>query len=260
MPDFSHYTNYAKNSGFSEVVFGAQAPVLEVELNELQEIINTKMQYLCSFIGTSVFPVNNGGIDFNAETLTLTITNCVVMCNGLFAFIPSASVVLSDENKVAYIRLLRKMVDRYSALKEYGVVSGDPIQNTIMDTRVGVETSRRFITEVSLSASATVPSKPDDEVVEYIKVGTLAGGPSVPGGDPDDSDSETGGGTSTSYRFEFSSLGGSLSETVIEVEKKVEDILSSLTVMQTKVDFNSDIEGVTISNVLTSLTGGDSGS
>ena len=56
MPDFSKLTNYAKNSGFSEVVFGAQAPVLEVELNELQEIINTKMQYLCSFIGTSVFP------------------------------------------------------------------------------------------------------------------------------------------------------------------------------------------------------------
>lgn len=256
MPDFSKFTNYAKNSGFSEVVFGAQAPVLEVELNELQEIINTKMQYLCSFIGTSVFPVNNGGINFNAETLTLTITNCVVMCNGLFAFIPSASVVLSDENKVAYIRLLRKMVDRYSALKEYGVVSGDPIQNTIMDTRVGVETSRRFITEVSLSASATVPTKPDDEVVEYIKVGTLAGGTVVPGEDDD----STGGGTSTAYRFEFSSLGGSLSETVIEVEKKVEDILSSLTVMQTKVDFNSDIEGVTISNVLTPLTGGDSGS
>ena len=38
---FEKYTNYTDNAGVSGVVFGSEKPVLEVELNEMQEIQKT---------------------------------------------------------------------------------------------------------------------------------------------------------------------------------------------------------------------------
>ena len=40
---FDKYTNYKENAGVSSVIFGAEKPVLEVEMNEVQEIQKTRM-------------------------------------------------------------------------------------------------------------------------------------------------------------------------------------------------------------------------
>ena len=41
MANFDKYANYRDDAGVSSVVFGANSPVLEVELNEMQEIQKT---------------------------------------------------------------------------------------------------------------------------------------------------------------------------------------------------------------------------
>ena len=38
MADFTNVSNFNKDAGFNKVKFGADAPLLEVELNELQDI------------------------------------------------------------------------------------------------------------------------------------------------------------------------------------------------------------------------------
>ena len=44
MASFDKYTNYKDNAGVSSVVFGAEKPLLEVEMNEVQEIQKTMLR------------------------------------------------------------------------------------------------------------------------------------------------------------------------------------------------------------------------
>ena len=44
MASFDVYSNYKDNAGVSGVVFGAEKPVLEVEVNEVQEIQKTMLR------------------------------------------------------------------------------------------------------------------------------------------------------------------------------------------------------------------------
>lgn len=61
MTSFDKYSNYAENTAHSSIVFGADKPVLEVELNELQQIINTKLSRIITAILESMV---------EAETIT----------------------------------------------------------------------------------------------------------------------------------------------------------------------------------------------
>ena len=44
MASFDKYTNHRDNAGVSGVVFGAEKPLLEVEMNEVQEIQKSMFQ------------------------------------------------------------------------------------------------------------------------------------------------------------------------------------------------------------------------
>nr|DAO15483.1 MAG TPA: protein of unknown function (DUF4815) [Caudoviricetes sp.] len=170
MPDFSKYSNYSERKAFNGVVFGANAPVLEVELNEVQQIADTKFKRMMGVIGNSVIPMSNGSISFSGNTLTLT--NCVVMSSGFSAFIKSSSVELSSTNKYAYIKLEEKVFDGKATIKEYGNTAGVNTSNTMVDNRVGAETSRRRIVLVTMVAGASVPSGTD--TTSYVVIGELS--------------------------------------------------------------------------------------
>ena len=171
MADFTKYSNYNEETSFSGVTFGANAPVLEVEVNELQEINDTKFKRLTNIIGSCVHPMSNGNISYNGTTKVLTLTNCVAIVDGYSVFIDSATVTLSAANKYAYLKLEEKTVNGTSTLKRYGNTNGSVISNPIYDARLGHETTRRRIIVVTIYAGSSVPS--DSDAVKYIQIGEL---------------------------------------------------------------------------------------
>ena len=54
MSDFNKYSNYTEESSFSSVVFGSNRPLLEVELNEVQQIINSKLNKIMKALGVKI--------------------------------------------------------------------------------------------------------------------------------------------------------------------------------------------------------------
>ena len=85
MADFTKYTNYTEDTSFSGVIVGANAPVLEVELNEIQEIQNTKFRRIMQSIGDGVFITSDGSVTLSSNIVT--VTNCAIVSEGFLAFI-----------------------------------------------------------------------------------------------------------------------------------------------------------------------------
>ena len=90
---FEKYSNYSESSSFSSVVFGAEKPLLEVELNELQQIINTKLSRIMKVLGTCVIPLSNDSITFDSSSKMVFISDCLILeKSGLTAYVGSAKV------------------------------------------------------------------------------------------------------------------------------------------------------------------------
>lgn len=172
MPDFSRRSNYSENESFDSVRFGANAGVLEVEMNEVQDITRTKVKRIHDAIGAGVYASSNGSISFNESTKVLTLTNCVAISGGLSVTIPSKQVTLSATNKCAYVKLeFADNITYGDTLKAYGDTGGANVSNTIKDSRSSEETSRRGIVKFTLTAAASVPANTDS--VTYAPIGTL---------------------------------------------------------------------------------------
>lgn len=215
MPDFGKYTNFTPETAFSGVVFGAQAPVLEVELNEMQEIFNHKLKLLATMMGDSLLVPTSGSVSYDLDTMELTLTNCVAVSEGFIVLIPLSKVFMSAENTVAYLRLTEKTVTHEDTLTAYGAVSGETIENPIIDTRVGVETSRRKVITFELECSDTMPLNVPGSNVVFVKVGELSaitedaeGNPVAPG----------------TLGFSVTNVINNLTETLNSIESKVTNL------------------------------------
>ena len=81
MASFDKYSNYNENTSFSGVVFGSEKPVLEVELNELQQIFNTKLSRLITaLLGTSSIAfLENSDVSYNSSMKLARVQNCIVI-------------------------------------------------------------------------------------------------------------------------------------------------------------------------------------
>lgn len=169
MPDFNKYTNYTDNTSFSGVVYGAYAPVLEVEQNEMQEIFNTKLRGLTDIIGDCIIPSTGGS--FSYANSSVSIRKCIAISHGFIGFVDNTNVSVSSVGDRVYVKLEEKTVTKSTALKEYGNVNGSSITNPIQDNRVGSETSRRKMIEVSVLNSSSALQ--DTTNVHYVLVGEL---------------------------------------------------------------------------------------
>ena len=160
MADFTKYTNYTENTSFSGVIFGGNAPVLEVELNEIQEIQNTKIRRIMQSIGDGVFITSNGSITLSGTTVT--VSNCAIVSEGFLTFIDEATVTVTAENDHVYFTLQESTATSSDTLYDYGNPNGSTIDNPIADSRVGAETTRRKLVSVTLNAGDSFPSSSSD--------------------------------------------------------------------------------------------------
>lgn len=176
MANFDKYTNYRDGAGISSVVFGANSPVLEVELNEMQEIQKTMLRTLIkNVIGDGIndlnkilctqYKDNSGGKSVLMSTVSFT-DDCVILCDGYIINCGglSCTTVMSD-NKTIYLWVFEEEVDYTSNLYENGNIDGKTISNWIKDSRVLSETTRRKVVKCALRGD-----KPSDSNVIYIPI------------------------------------------------------------------------------------------
>lgn len=149
MASFDKYSNYDKSAGVTGVVFGANAPVLEVELNEMQEIQKTFLgNTFKNLIGDGVS--NKKAITYANNTLSISdcffsISGYLIQCTGLSLAITSGTV---------YLQAWEETVDYNATLKTAGnEQSTTTVENYLKDSRSPVETSRRKVVKYTLSTT-----------------------------------------------------------------------------------------------------------
>lgn len=163
MPDFSKDSKFNKEANFSSIKFGADAPLLETELNELQYIQNEKLrEFIRNTFNEGV--INDATLSYNNGVFT--ISNAKAILDGILINITNLTIPVSDGSSI-YLDVWEEEVDYNSTLKKYGNNQENNIVNEIKDDRVGSETSRRKILKYDLSTSNSVPNH------LYLKLGEI---------------------------------------------------------------------------------------
>lgn len=163
MGDFSVLSNYNKKSGFKSVRIGSDAPVLETELNELQEIADHKMNnFIKHFIGNGLSSLAN--ITYDNDTSTLNIRDNFAFVDGYLVQISSLSVKL-EEGQKAYLQVWEDTVTCHDALKLYGNEQETTLlDNYLLDDRINEETSRRIQVKYNLVNNCSTPNRSHLEI------------------------------------------------------------------------------------------------
>lgn len=183
-PNFSVYINgNPEEAGISSVVFGAKAPVLEVEMNEMQVIFGDKISALANMFPEGLYPqpnVEGAGAVLDVEDFKLKIKNSTLISNGYVLLINECELNLesairttaqSSDKKWMYVTLSLSE-EEVTGEEPLTDLSGDPIENYIIDPRIGEETSRRKKLKIDCTASNTADKEdvPSSSVDGQIKI------------------------------------------------------------------------------------------
>lgn len=148
-PNFSKLSNYDKNANAELVRFGADAPLTEAELNELQLIQNNRRYDLIKAIcGNGL--TDSGEIKYSNGVLS--IKNKTAFVDGYMVYIDQINISFSPNAKV-YLNVFETEVGVNDTLKKYGNVNGSDITNYIKDSRYEQEISRRIVICYELSTT-----------------------------------------------------------------------------------------------------------
>lgn len=148
---FEKHSNFNKLANFSEVKFGENKPVLEVELNEMQQIQNEARADIIRDTMPSGF-VTLGDIDYdycaNNDNQIKLKTESIAYVNGYRITIPKDTIIeIGESDKVredlVFLEVWKEAVNDIDTLTEYGGENNAVINNPIKDERYPVATSQR---------------------------------------------------------------------------------------------------------------------
>ena len=154
--DFSRFSNTDfDTTPFQYVIFGKNGGLLEVELNEAQ-YLGFKRDYLALksignvSIGATVSRDTDSGVttftgDFVIDGYAVCLNDCAINTN------------VGD---TIYAKVSLETLTKDSTVKKNGYVNGETLSNTIIDNRVGIETSRRKAIKLELSTTHIIGSIP----------------------------------------------------------------------------------------------------
>jgi hypothetical protein len=163
--DFEKRSNYNKDAGVVQVKIGFEKPVLEVELNEMQEIQRQRVKDVIQAV------VPNGVLHGGTYTYSngiFKIQEVTAIIEGEIIYIPNLQISAGNDD-IIYIRVWEKEITATTVMKAYGNEQGEVIPNYIVDSRVGQETSRRIVLAYDL-----VKSTESDGA--YLKLGKIKSG------------------------------------------------------------------------------------
>lgn len=170
MSDFTRTSNHNPHANFKSVRIGSDCPILEVELNEMQDIAEQRTKDLIkSYFGDGL----NGEQQFtyNPETRELVLVGGKALVKGNTIQITTLSVEANEGDSV-YLKVWEQVV-RYNDPIYYlgNVQETNLVPNTMLDDRIGGETSRRVQVQYDL-----VTSKVDEDNHDYLYVGEIVNG------------------------------------------------------------------------------------
>ena len=150
MASFDKYTNHRDNAGVSGVVFGAEKPLLEVEMNEVQEIQKSMLRRaIKNIIGDGVTDLSKivyeGGAVKVKEGCALAVDGYMVESTGLSITASSGTVYLQVwEETATYSETLKKEGNQQDSVT---------VTNWFKDNRSDTETSRRKVVKYTLATT-----------------------------------------------------------------------------------------------------------
>lgn len=170
MGDFSRLSNFNPNANYKFVRIGADCPVLEIELNEMQQISEQRLQDIVkNFIGDGVKGVGS----YAYSNGTLTVSDEEIIIDGIPLKITTLKLPIAEGER-AYIQMWLKEVTYQDTLKYMGNVQETrTIENKILDTNIGSETSRRMQMQYDLVKDTNQRS---DLNPVNLYIGTITGG------------------------------------------------------------------------------------
>jgi hypothetical protein len=165
MPDFSHSSKFNKEANFSSIRFGADAPLLETELNELQDIQNE----IITSISKEVLP---NGISNTSKVMfsngTLTVNDCKFIVDGIIINVEEPLKIAVSNNDIIYLEVVEEVKTFQDTIKKLGnSQSSENVPNEIRDARLGFESSRRVQVTFNLVKHKSNPK------AKYLEVGKL---------------------------------------------------------------------------------------
>ena len=150
MASFDKYTNHRDNAGVSGVVFGAEKPLLEVEMNEVQEIQKSMLRRaIKNIIGDGVTDLSkivyeDGAVKVK-EGCALAVDGYMVESTGLSITASSGTVYLQVwEDTATYSETLKKEGNQQDSAT---------VTNWFKDNRSDTETSRRKVVKYTLATT-----------------------------------------------------------------------------------------------------------
>lgn len=168
MGDFSRHSNFNSKSNFKSVRIGADCPVLETELNEMQDISEQRYKDLVShFVGDGV----SGEGQFLYSDNLLTVVNEKAFVSGHTVDITTLTLPLQEGEK-AYLKVWEETLSHNDPIKLNGNQQETKlIPNTMLDARVGRETSKRIQVQYDLSTTTD-----EDPKYSYLYLGQVVEG------------------------------------------------------------------------------------
>lgn len=176
MGSFDKYSNYSENAPYTSVIFGADKPVLEVELNEMQQIMNSKLaKALKSILGStsSVTQLSTDSITTGVDSegnYYVTVKDCILVANnGWIVYVDNTTINVDATNRRVFFALTEKTVKYTDTIKQSGNELGEETTNTIKDSRFPVETTRRKIVTFKLRSGSGIPNETQEDT-RYIPI------------------------------------------------------------------------------------------
>lgn len=181
MANFDKYANYRDDAGVSSVVFGANSPVLEVELNEMQEIQKALIRSIIrSSIGNGIYGKENvtsvksqstlNGVAAYVTTVKIR-SGSIILCNGyVIRCTDDCKCVVSKNDATVYLHVWEGEASDTTVLKKYGYSDSKVnVDNWIKDSRVNKLTTKRKVVRYKLSTNM-----PEDSSVSYMPIAHVA--------------------------------------------------------------------------------------
>lgn len=169
MPIYGTNDKFDAKKNYTEVRWGEQSKVLEVELSEMQKILRQHVKNAVSTILTNGF-VNKPALTYVGSVLTVPVDTIIV--NGTVVTLTENMTIGVGANTTVYLAMVEKEIDYTATINQSGNLSGGTAiaSNGIQDPRYNIDTSRRKQMQVQLVTSNA------DATKTYFTVATIDGG------------------------------------------------------------------------------------
>lgn len=170
MGNFNIDSHFDKDANFNKIVIGSGSPVLECELNEMQDITNEQVRNMIrTVVGEGVEKLGT----YNYTQGNFRLQNEKAVVDGLPIDITYLTIKANEGEKI-FLKVWTETVTYADTIKYKGnAQSSQTVDNKILDTRIGEETSRRKQIKYNLTTSTDVTSVSD---THFLYLGQIKSG------------------------------------------------------------------------------------